>query len=661
MIKPEQLVDQQLGSYRLTEFLKGGGFGFVYKAEHVKLQKNVAVKLLRPEHVLKEEYVAAFEREAKIIASFTHPHILDVYDYAVFHGIPFLVMPFIEQGSLRTLHPRNSIVETPTIVFYVKQVASALQYAHDHKFVHRDVKPDNFLRGPQGILLSDFGITITAHRVDSLSLQDRAGTLAYMAPEQFDRKAQIWSDQYSLAVVIYEWLCGKLPFFSESISEIERKHKEEYPPSFKQQGVDVLPSIEKVVRKGLAKKPEERYPSVTAFAEALERAVLEPQAAIKSSPIPINPIPRLVRPSPPPQNAPLPASKAGQAPQSPDPKQSDLPNDVDRQQKQPSPYKSVQPPDQESRTAHGNNDGREGRNDPRYKAILDQIRAHHIVSNPQQIARDVLKAGGRLEINTGNRINYSQRNKPKLEQHQGIPIEVQAPILAAQLVINTLGEVRVPEYVHYDGMVKIHVPGSTLDVVAQVIQEQGIQTDNISYNALLAKLEECMHRKDISDIKRVHLHRVHCRTRDNLYRYIEEALQRRDNIRLGLELNSVYSGSLSPAESCVKEMANILNDLLVFGRRQIQALVDTYFANLNPYPEGSQVPGRQGKNREWTQETWEQNQQENRDILAARLAVIKQSYASGHFMHLALIGLDRIKQTTPEPIRPYMVLPKIGG
>lgn len=281
MMKPEQLVGQQFGSYRLTEFLKGGGFGFVYKAEHVKLQKHVAVKLLRPEHALKEELVAAFEREAKIIASFTHPHILDVYDYAVFHGSPFLVMPFIEQGSLRTLHPRNSIIETSTVISYVKQIASALQYAHDHKFVHRDVKPDNFLRGPQGVLLSDFGITIAAHSIDSLSLQDRAGTLAYMAPEQFDRKAQVWSDQYSLAVVVYEWLCGKLPFFSESIFEIERKHKEEDPPSFKQQGVDVLLSIEKVVRKGLAKKPENRYSTIIEFADALEQAALENREEMK--------------------------------------------------------------------------------------------------------------------------------------------------------------------------------------------------------------------------------------------------------------------------------------------------------------------------------------------------------------------------------------------
>src|SRR5579883_2428680 len=295
VIKPEQLVGQQMKNYQLVEFLSGGGFGYVYQAVHVKLHKKVAIKLLKPEHVLNTEHLAAFEREAKIIASFTHPHILDIYDYDVFDEIPFIVMPFIEQGSLRKLHPRNSILDMATILFYVKQIASALQYAHDHKIIHRDVKPDNCLYGPQGVLLRDFGIAITAHSINSLSLQDGYGTLFYKAPEQFEYHAQIWSDQYSLAVVVYEWLCGKVPFTGKTVYELYRKHKEEPPPSFKQQGVDVPPAAEQAVRKGLAKKPEERYPNVVAFAEVLEQAVLAHQAAIKSPPIPDNPTPASAR------------------------------------------------------------------------------------------------------------------------------------------------------------------------------------------------------------------------------------------------------------------------------------------------------------------------------------------------------------------------------
>ena len=285
VLKPEQLVGQQVKSYRLTKFLSGGGFGYVYQAEHVKLNKKVAIKLLKPEHVLNKKHLAAFEREAKIIASLTHPHILDIYDYDVFDEIPFIVMPFIEQGSLRTLHPCHSILDMATILTYVRQIASALHYAHDHKIVHRDVKPDNFLRGPQGVLLSDFGIAITAHSINSLTPQDGIGTLVYMASEQYDGQAQVWSDQYSLAVVIYEWLCGKVPFTVTTLYELYRKHKGEAPPSFKQQGVDVPQAVEQVVRNGLAKRPEERYPSISAFAEALERAFLEHQATMRSSPI----------------------------------------------------------------------------------------------------------------------------------------------------------------------------------------------------------------------------------------------------------------------------------------------------------------------------------------------------------------------------------------
>lgn len=276
--KPEQLVGKQLGNYRLKKFIKGGGFGLVYKAEHVRLQKIVAVKLLRPEHVLNEKHIASFEREAQTIARFTHPHILDVYDYDVLEGIPFIVMPFIEQGSLRTLHPPNSILEMATVVSYVKQIANALQYAHNHKVVHRDIKPDNFLQGPQGVLLSDFGIAVTAHSIDSLSTQDGNGTLFYMAPEQFEHRAQARSDQYSFAVVVYEWLCGKLPFYGENFFEMYHKHKYEDPPLFQlplvQLQVDIyIPQvIEEVVRKGLAKDPQQRFENIQTFADALEQA-----------------------------------------------------------------------------------------------------------------------------------------------------------------------------------------------------------------------------------------------------------------------------------------------------------------------------------------------------------------------------------------------------
>jgi len=276
VIKPEDFIGKQFGHYQLVEFLKGGGFGLVYKAEHTKLHRKVALKLLKPELVANDEKVAAFEREADIIANLTHPKILDIYHYDVFHGIPFIVMPFIEQGSLLKLHPRGSRLNPETIVSYVIQIAEALQYAHDQKIVHRDIKPDNVLVGKHGLLLTDFGIAITAHSLQSLSLQEAVGTLPYMAPEQFEGQAQIWSDQYSLAVVVYEWLCGKVPFSGGSYFEFYDKHKKEAPPSFKLQGVEVLPSVEAVVMKALAKEPKERFPNIVDFATVLEKACIKP-------------------------------------------------------------------------------------------------------------------------------------------------------------------------------------------------------------------------------------------------------------------------------------------------------------------------------------------------------------------------------------------------
>src|SRR5690348_12005645 len=167
VIKPEDFIGKQFGHYQLIEFLKGGGFGLVYKAEHLKLHRTVALKLLKPELIADEDKVAAFEREASIIANLNHPRILDIYHYDVLHSIPFIVMPFIEQGSLLKLYPRGSRLNTPSIVSYVIQIAETLQYAHDQKTVHRDIKPDNVLVGKHGLLLSDFGIAITAHSLQS--------------------------------------------------------------------------------------------------------------------------------------------------------------------------------------------------------------------------------------------------------------------------------------------------------------------------------------------------------------------------------------------------------------------------------------------------------------------------------------------------------------
>ena len=200
---------------------------------------------------------------------------------------------------MRTVHPDGTVLHPTTLLTYVKQIASALQYAHDNKIVHRDIKPDNFLLGPQGVLLSDFGIAIAAHSFDSMTRQDLGGSAHYMAPEQWEHKAQIWSDQYSLAVIIYKWLSGKLPFYGTR-SELSDKHRSEIPPWFKQQGVNIPFNVEQVVRKGLAKDPHARYFKVTEFASQLEKAILESLANVPVQHS-IQPLPPTYAPPPPPQ------------------------------------------------------------------------------------------------------------------------------------------------------------------------------------------------------------------------------------------------------------------------------------------------------------------------------------------------------------------------
>jgi outer membrane protein assembly factor BamB len=197
-----------------------------------------------------------------------------VIDFAVAGSTPFLVMSYAPNGTLRQCHPKGTRLPLPKIVSYVNQIAEALHYAHEKKLIHRDVKPENMLIGSRGeLLLSDFGIALIAQSTRDQSLQDMAGTAAYMAPEQIGGKPRRASDQYALAVVVYEWLCGDRPFHG-SFQEICAQHTFATPPSLCAKVPTLPPTVERVVMKALAKDPEDRFVSVLAFARALEQASL---------------------------------------------------------------------------------------------------------------------------------------------------------------------------------------------------------------------------------------------------------------------------------------------------------------------------------------------------------------------------------------------------
>src|SRR5260370_211566 len=178
---------QQLGNYRLTRLLGQGGFAEVYLGEHIYLKTLAALKVLDTE--LSEQDAASFVQEAQALASRSHPHIVRVLDFAVEDGTPFLVMEYAPHGTLRHRHPKGTRLPLEMIILYVQQIAAALQYAHDQRLIHRDVKPENLLLDERfALLLSDFGLGMFARHPLSQSIQQVAGTPSYIAPEQIQGK-----------------------------------------------------------------------------------------------------------------------------------------------------------------------------------------------------------------------------------------------------------------------------------------------------------------------------------------------------------------------------------------------------------------------------------------------------------------------------------------
>src|SRR5215471_18741481 len=265
-------LGQQLGNYRLVSLLGQGGYAEVYLGQHVRLELQAAIKVLHTH--LTDQEAEHFYQEAETIAKLMHPAIVRILDFDVQEGVPFLVMDYAQGGSLRQRYPKGSLVPLPQIVSCVKHVAAALQYAHAKKFIHRDVKPENMLIGQhQEVLLSDFGIATIAHSTSSLSTsaEGTSGTLAYMAPEQIEGHPRPASDQYALAVAVYEWLCGERPF-EGSVSELIAQHLS-IPPLPLRERMQAIPAeVEQVVLRALVKDPKARFASVDAFSMVLEQA-----------------------------------------------------------------------------------------------------------------------------------------------------------------------------------------------------------------------------------------------------------------------------------------------------------------------------------------------------------------------------------------------------
>ena len=263
------------GRYELLEPVGQGGMATVYRARRLPDGKVVAVKVLREPYSHDREFVERFQREAEAAASLDHPHVVAVLDSGEQAGVRFLVMEYVEGEDLKSLLRRSGPLSPEKAAPIAAAVCDALQYAHARGIVHRDVKPQNILLTPTGsVKVADFGI---ARALSSATITETGtvlGSVHYLSPEQArGEAATAASDLYALGVVLYEMLTGRLPFDGESPIAVVLKHLYEEPPSVREVNPAVPAWLEGVVRRAMAKRPEDRYPSA-----AHMRADLQGQA-----------------------------------------------------------------------------------------------------------------------------------------------------------------------------------------------------------------------------------------------------------------------------------------------------------------------------------------------------------------------------------------------
>lgn len=265
----------QIGRYNLLRFLGAGNFADVYLGQHLMLGSYAAIKILRTNLTPKD--INNFLRENRLVASLVHPHIVRVFDCDVEENVPYLVLDYAPGGTIRQKYPRGVALNPEQVLYYLKQIADALQYAHNQKIIHRDIKPENiFLGSKDEILLGDFSSVLVSQssRLQSQSTQAVVGTAAYIAPEQLQGKPQYASDQYALGIVTYEWLTGQRPF-TGTFTEIIGQHMTSLPIPLRIKVPDLSPALEQVVLTALEKDPQQRFPNIQAFAKAFTQACQE--------------------------------------------------------------------------------------------------------------------------------------------------------------------------------------------------------------------------------------------------------------------------------------------------------------------------------------------------------------------------------------------------
>jgi hypothetical protein len=292
MAGPDLTTDTVLAGYRILGPIGRGGMGVVYRAEEVALDRLVALKVLAPALLGRDEFRQRFLREMRIAASIEHPNILPIYRAGEDQGLLYLAMRYVDARDLREVLRRGGPLEASRAVWIVDQVAQALDAAHQRGLVHRDVKPANILLTPPGtggrehVYLVDFGVARPTTVDSSITSRDViVGTIAYAAPEQLTGgPVDARTDVYALGCVLHECLTGRPPFTADSNQALILAHLQAPPPSIRSARPDLPPAMDAVLAQALAKDPARRFGSCGELAAAARRAIERRAPAVPAPP-----------------------------------------------------------------------------------------------------------------------------------------------------------------------------------------------------------------------------------------------------------------------------------------------------------------------------------------------------------------------------------------
>jgi hypothetical protein len=269
-------IGSEFLGYRIEELVGRGGMGVVYRAYDLRLKRTVALKLIAPDLALDERFRERFTRESEVAMTLEHPNVVPIYDAGDVDGRVYLAMRYVEGTDLRTLLRAEGALDPTRALAICSQMAAALDAAHATGLVHRDVKPANVLLDPSDhVYLADFGLT---RRLEEPGLRDgegrSLGTPTYLAPEQIeDQPVDGRADVYSLGCLVYECLTGEPPFAGRSRLAVAWAHLEEDPPNASERKSGLPEAIDPVIRKAMAKEPDDRYSTCAGLIAAVEQAL----------------------------------------------------------------------------------------------------------------------------------------------------------------------------------------------------------------------------------------------------------------------------------------------------------------------------------------------------------------------------------------------------